>query len=111
MLDCFEPGSGTSEGLEFAEEIFGGAVPHSLPAVEKGLRRRSKRCPRRLPVVNLKAALVDGSYHAVDSNSRLSSPHGGVAADAAGRSVLLEPIDKLMVHIPTIFSAISWVTE
>ncbi|MFY9130709.1 MAG: elongation factor G [Saccharofermentanales bacterium] len=104
----FEPGSGTSEGLEFAEEIFGGAVPRNyFPAVEKGLQEAIEEgVLAGYPVVNLKATLVDGSYHAVDSNelsfklaARLAYRAGLPQADP----VLLEPIDKLMVHIPDDF--------
>ena len=102
----FEPGS--EDGLEFAEEVFGGAVPKNyFPAVEKGLLEAlSEGVLAGYPVVNLKATLVDGSYHPVDSNelsfklaARLAYRAGLPQADP----VLLEPIDKLMVHIPDDF--------
>ena len=102
----FEPG--TQEGLEFAEEVFGGAVPKNyFPAVEKGLLEAiSEGALAGYPVVNLKATLVDGSYHDVDSNelsfklaARLAYRAGLPQADP----VLLEPIDKLSVHIPDDF--------
>jgi elongation factor G len=102
----FEPG--TEEGLEFAEEVFGGAVPKNyFPAVEKGLQEAIvEGVLAGYPVVNLKATLVDGSYHDVDSNelsfklaARLAYRAGLPQADP----VLLEPIDKLMVHIPDDF--------
>ncbi len=104
----FEPGSGSVEGLEFAEEIFGGSVPKNyFPAVEKGLQEAIEEgVLAGYPVVNLKATLVDGSYHPVDSNelsfklaARLAYRAGLPQADP----VLLEPIDKLMVHIPDDF--------
>ena len=102
----FEPG--TEEGLEFAEEVFGGSVPKNyFPAVEKGLQEAIvEGVLAGYPVVNLKATLVDGSYHDVDSNelsfklaARLAYRAGLPQADP----VLLEPIDKLMVHIPDDF--------
>lgn len=99
----FEPG--TEEGMEFAEEVFGGSVPKNyFPAVEKGLQEAIvEGVLAGYPVVHLKATLVDGSYHDVDSNelsfklaARLAYRAGLPQADP----VLLEPIDKLMVHIP-----------
>jgi elongation factor G len=61
---------GPTEGLTFEEKIFGGSVPKSFhPAVEKGLQEAiSKGVLAGYPVVNLKATLVDGSYHEVDSS-------------------------------------------
>ena len=78
-----------------------------FPAVEKGLQEAIEEgVLAGYPVVNLKATLVDGSYHAVDSNelsfklaARLAYRAGLPQADP----VLLEPIDKLMVHIPDDF--------
>ncbi len=64
----FEPGE--TEDLTFAETIFGGSVPKQyFPAVEKGLRESmTKGVLAGYPVVYLKATLVDGSYHDVDSS-------------------------------------------
>ena len=64
----FEPGP--TEDLVFEEKIFGGAVPKQyFPAVEKGLRESiQKGVLAGYPVVNLKATLVDGKYHPVDSS-------------------------------------------
>ena len=99
----FEPGE--SDELEFAEEIFGGAVPKNyFPAVEKGLQEAVEEgVLAGYPVVNLKATLVDGSYHDVDSNemsfkmaARLAYKAGLPQADP----VLLEPIASVKVHIP-----------
>lgn len=99
----FEPGP--SEGLTFEEKIFGGSVPKSFhPAVEKGLQDAIvKGVLAGYPVVNLKATLVDGSYHDVDS-SEMSFK---IAARLAYKSglpqaspVLLEPISTCQIHIP-----------
>jgi elongation factor G len=61
---------GDTEDLVFQEKIFGGSEPKSFhPAVEKGLREAIvKGILAGYPVVNLKATLVDGSYHDVDSS-------------------------------------------
>lgn len=99
----FEPGE--QEELEFCEEIFGGSVPKNyFPAVEKGLQEAiSEGVLAGYPVVNLKATLVDGSYHDVDSNemsfklaARLAYRSGLPQADPT----LLEPIASVKVHIP-----------
>ena len=99
----FEPGE--TEDLTFEEKIFGGAVPKQYhPAVEKGLREAIQHgVLAGYPVVNLKATLVDGSYHDVDSSemafkiaARLAYKKG--LPDAA--PVLLEPIMHVEVYIP-----------
>jgi elongation factor G len=99
----FEPGP--TEGLTFEEKIFGGSVPKSFhPAVEKGLQEAiSKGVLAGYPVVNLKATLVDGSYHEVDS-SEMSFKLAARLAYKAGlpqaSPVLLEPISVAKIYIP-----------
>lgn len=99
----FEPGQ--NEGLTFEEKIFGGAVPRQyFPAVEKGLQESIKKgVLAGYPVVNLKATLVDGSYHAVDSSEMAFK----IAAHLAYKKgleqaspVLLEPIAHVEVYVP-----------
>ncbi|HHW47555.1 MAG TPA: elongation factor G [Clostridiaceae bacterium] len=99
----FEPGE--TEDLTFEEKIFGGAVPKQyFPAVEKGLREAIQHgVLAGYPVVNLKATLVDGSFHPVDSSemafkiaARLAYKKG--LPDAS--PVLLEPIYHVEVYIP-----------
>ncbi|MBC7766079.1 MAG: elongation factor G, partial [Hyphomonadaceae bacterium] len=99
----FEPGQ--AEGLTFEEKVFGGAVPRNFfPAVEKGLQ---ECLPHGVlagyPMVHLKATLVDGSYHAVDSSEMAFK----IAAHAAYKTglamaspVLLEPIAHVEVIVP-----------
>lgn len=99
----FEPG--TSEDLQFSEKIFGGSVPKNFhPAVEKGLRDRiSKGVLAGYPVVYLKATLVDGSYHDVDSSEMAFKTAAGIAYKNGlpqASPVLLEPIGSLKVSIP-----------
>jgi elongation factor G len=102
----FEPGD--SEELTFEEKIFGGAVPRQyFPAVEKGLQESIKKgVLAGYPVVNLKATLVDGSYHSVDSSEMAFK----IAASLAYKKgleqaspVLLEPIAHVEVYVPESF--------
>ncbi len=99
----FEPCD--SEEMIFEEKIFGGSVPKNFfPAVEKGLRESVMRgVLAGYPVVGLKATLVDGSYHPVDS-SEMSFKTAAAIAYKEGipqaSPVLLEPIGTLKVTIP-----------
>lgn len=103
----FEPGP--TEDLLFEEKIFGGAVPKQFfPAVEKGLRESiQKGVLAGYPVVNLKATLVDGKYHPVDSSEMAFK----IAANLAYKEglpqanpVLLEPISHVEVIVPDSFT-------
>jgi elongation factor G len=102
----FEPGE--AEGLTFEEKIFGGSVPKSFhPAVEKGLQDAiHKGVLAGYPVVNLKATLVDGSYHDVDSSEmafRIAARLAYKAGLPQASPVLLEPISSVEIHIPDDF--------
>lgn len=99
----FEPC--VSDELVFEEKIFGGAVPRNyFPAVEKGLQEAMKKgVLAGCPVTGLKAILVDGSYHPVDSSemafkiaASLAYKEGLKQADP----IMLEPIENLSVIIP-----------
>ena len=99
----FEPCD--SEGLVFEENVFGGAVPKNFfPAVEKGLQDCVKAGTiAGYPVVGLKATLVDGSYHPVDSSEMAFKTAASLAYKAGlpmAGPVLLEPIGSLAVTIP-----------
>ena len=99
----FEPYNGID--LVFGEEIFGGSVPKNFhPAVEKGLRESAQKgVLAGYPVVGLKATLVDGSYHDVDSSEMSFKLAAGVAYKEGlpkASPVILEPIGKLLVHVP-----------
>ena len=99
----FEPGD--TEDMIFEEKVFGGAVPRNFfPAVEKGLRDCMKKgVLAGYPVVNLKATLVDGSYHPVDSSEMAFKVAASLAYKtglAQAGPTLLEPIGKLSTHIP-----------
>ncbi len=100
----FEP-SGPGGGSSFELKIVGGAVPKEyIPGVEKGVNSvLTSGVLAGFPVVDVKATLVDGSYHDVDSSALAFE----IAARAAfreglqkGGSVLLEPIMKVEVVTP-----------
>lgn len=98
----FEP---SVETFEFAEEIFGGSVPKNyIPAVEKGIRESLDHGPLAgYPVVNIKAVLYDGSYHAVDSSEMAFKIAASVAFKKGiveAKPILLEPIMKVDIVIP-----------
>lgn len=99
----FEPG--ISEEMIFEEKVFGGAVPKNyFPAVEKGLRDSCQHgVLAGYPVVNLKATLLDGSYHPVDSSEMAFKTAASIAYKEGlkqAKPVLLEPIGYLKVYIP-----------
>lgn len=99
----FEPCD--SEEMIFEEKIFGGSVPKNFfPAVEKGLRDSvQKGVLAGYPVVGLKATLVDGSYHPVDSSEMAFKTAASIAYKDGlpqANPVLLEPIGTLKVTIP-----------
>ena len=100
----FEP-QAEQDDMIFAEEVFGGSVPKNFfPAVEKGLREACQHgVLAGYPVVFLKATLVDGSYHPVDSSEIAFKTAAQLAYKAAlpeASPVLLEPIGELKVTIP-----------
>ncbi len=99
----FEPC--VSDTLIFEEKIFGGAVPKNyFPAVQKGLEESVKKgVLAGCPVVGLKAILVDGSYHPVDSSEMAFKTAASIAYKEGLRQadpVMLEPIGTLKVTAP-----------
>ena len=99
----FEPC--VSEDMIFEEKVFGGSVPKNyFPAVEKGLRDAcASGVLAGYPVVNLKATLVDGSYHPVDSSEMAFKTAAAIAFKegvSKAKPVLLEPVGRLKVYVP-----------
>lgn len=93
-----------SDKTEFAEEVFGGAVPKNyFPAVEKGfLEAMQQGLLAGFPVINVKATLVDGKYHSVDSNEMAFKMAAILAfKDAYMKAgpIILEPIYKITVNV------------
>jgi len=98
----FEP---CDEDFIFEEKIFGGSVPRNyIPAVEKGLLDCiDKGVLAGFPVVNLKATLLDGSYHAVDSSEmafKMAASQAYKKGLKEAKPVLLEPIYAVNIFIP-----------
>ncbi|MBW2541061.1 MAG: elongation factor G [Deltaproteobacteria bacterium] len=93
------------EGIEFVDEIKGGAIPRSLiPAVEKGIYSACEAGPLAgYPVVDVRVHCIDGKHHAVDSNEmafKLAGSFGLKAAVQKAKPVLLEPVMDVEVSIP-----------
>jgi elongation factor G len=92
-------------GFEFVDGIVGGVVPGKfIPAVEKGLRESMSRCPLAgAQVVDVRATLHDGGFHAVDSSEAAFKMAASLALKKAfeeAKSVLLEPIYTVEVKVP-----------
>jgi elongation factor G len=93
------------EGFEFVDGIKGGAIPRSfIPAVEKGVVEIMKRgVYAGYPVVDVQVALVDGSFHEVDSSElafRLAAIRGFKVGFLQAEPILLEPYMSLEVTTP-----------
>ena len=105
----FEPSGDLETPYVFEEKVFGGSVPRNyFPAVEKGLQECVLKGPvAGYPVVGLKATLLDGSYHPVDS-SEMAFKMATILAFKQGfmeaNPVLLEPIASLKVTVPDKFT-------
>ncbi len=105
----FEPSGDLEKPYVFEEKVFGGSVPKNyFPAVEKGLQDCVVKGPLAgYPVVGLKATLLDGSYHPVDS-SEMAFKMATILVFKSGfmdaNPVLLEPIASLKVTVPDKFT-------
>jgi elongation factor G len=95
-------------GFEFEDRIVGGVVPREyIGPVQAGVKEAMETGgPAGYPIVDLKVALVDGSYHEVDSSEMAFKIAGSMALQAAvrrGRPVVLEPIMRVEVTTPEDF--------
>jgi elongation factor G len=103
-LEPGEPGS----GFEFVSKIVGGVVPKEyIGPAEQGMK---ETCESGIlagyPVIDIKATLVDGSYHEVDSSEMAFKIAGSMAIKQAvmkAAPVLLEPMMKVEVEVPENF--------
>ena len=95
-----EPGA----GYLFEDKIVGGVVPREyIPAVDRGIREALQSGSLGYEVVDVKASLVDGSYHEVDSSELAFQIAGSLAVKEAlprAGAVLLEPMMKVEVLVP-----------
>jgi elongation factor G len=94
-----------SDNLVFEEKVFGGSVPKNyFPAVEKGIVEGMKKgVLAGCEVVNIKATLLDGSYHPVDSSEMAFKTASSMAFKEAmrdGDPTILEPVGTLKATIP-----------
>jgi len=104
----FEP-LARSAGVEFVDDIFGGAIPKNfIPSVERGIREAASRgFLAGFPMVDFRAILYDGKYHDVDSSDIAFKIAGALAFKEAmkqARPTLLEPIMNVEVYAPDHFS-------
>jgi len=105
--DCkviFEP-LDRGSGFEWVDKIFGGSVPQNFrPAIEKGIVEAAQGgAVAGYPLVDFKVTLIDGSYHAVDSDEHSFRAAGRKAFRAAiekAKPTLLEPIMDVEVFTP-----------
>jgi elongation factor G len=92
-------------GFVFEDKIKGGVVPRQfIPSVEKGIVEYMKEGPLGFPVVDFTVALVDGSYHAVDSSDAAFQTAARIAMQEGMPNcapVLLEPVMHVRVHVPS----------
>ncbi len=92
-------------GFKFEDKIVGGVIPRQfIPAVEKGVHEAlSEGALSGFPIVDVKVALVDGSYHPVDSSEmafKIAGSMGFKKAVLEASPVLLEPIMNIAIHMP-----------
>ncbi len=92
-------------GFTFEEKITGGVVPRNyIPSVEEGVIDALKHGPLGFPVVDLHVALIDGSYHTVDSSDMAFRTAGRIGISEGlpqCQPVLLEPIDLVEIVCPS----------
>ena len=104
--DCWlrvEPNPG--QGYEFVDEVVGGHIPRNfIPAIDKGVRETmSDGVLAGYPMIDIKVAVYDGSYHPVDSNEmafKTAARIGFQKAVGQAEPVLLEPMAHLEITVP-----------
>lgn len=96
------------EGFTFTETVKGGTVPRNyIPAVEAGAREAMEKGPLGFQVIDVDVTLTDGQYHAVDSSDfafRAAAKMGVRQALSQASAVLMQPVVRIEIHIPSIFS-------
>ena len=97
------------KGIEFVDDVFGGAIPKNwIPSVEKGVRDSAERgYLAGFPVVDFRVSLYDGKYHDVDSSDMAFKIAGSLAFKEAmkqAKPALLEPIMHVEVYAPDQYS-------
>jgi elongation factor G len=96
------------QGFTFGETVKGGTVPRNyFPAVEAGAREAMEKGPLGFQVLDVGVTLSDGQHHAVDSSEhafRTASKMGVRQALSDGAAVLMQPVFRSEIHIPSIYS-------
>ena len=105
----FEPSGDMETPYIFEEQVFGGAIPKNFfPAIEKGVAECVEKGPMAgYPVVGLKAVLLDGSYHPVDSSElafKMATSQAFKEGFMKAMPVLLEPLVTLKVVVPDAYT-------
>ncbi len=95
-------------GLQFVDEVKGGNIPREfIPAIQKGFRESlSNGVLAGYPVDSIKVRLIDGSFHAVDSDAlsfEMAAKLGYKESCRKAKSILLEPVMKVEVLTPDDF--------
>jgi elongation factor G len=89
----------------FVSAIKGGVVPLAfIPAVEKGVRQAMAQGPLGYPVTGVRVTLLDGDYHAVDSNDlafTVAARDGALAGLKRAKPLMLEPVMQVTVDAPS----------
>ena len=95
-------------GFEFDETVKGGAVPRNfIPSCANGAQEALVRGPLGFPVVDVAVTLTDGKHHSVDSSDhafRMAASFGVREALRKAGPVLLQPIDRVEIHVPSVYT-------
>ncbi|MDV7145793.1 elongation factor G [Tropicimonas sp. TH_r6] len=96
------------EGFSFEELVKGGAVPRNyIPSVEAGAKDAMVKGPLGFAVIDVSVTLLDGKSHSVDSSDFAFRTAGKACVKEAlteASPVLLQPIDRVDIHVPSVFS-------
>lgn len=95
-------------GFSFEDKIKGGAIPRNfIPAVQAGITEALAEGPGGYPVVDLSVTLLDGKHHSVDSSDhafRTAGKNAMKEALAEARTIMLQPIAQVLIHVPSVFA-------
>ncbi|CAN7488737.1 elongation factor G [Pararhizobium sp. LjRoot235] len=100
--------NGRGQGFTFGETVKGGVVPRNyIPAVEAGAREAMDKGPLGFQVIDVGVTLTDGQHHTVDSSEyafRTAAKMGVRQALSEGSAVLMQPVFRSEIHIPSVYS-------
>lgn len=95
-------------GFAFVDRIVGGAIPRKfIPACGEAAEEAARKGPLGNPVVDIEVTLVDGGFHSVDSSDMAFATATRMAmqeALAKAEPVLLEPVEHVVVQVPSGFT-------